>query len=97
MNNVGYISGAAAAFTPERDLHFFKHIGDVDFASLKHYLWGFFFPMAFSEYSLLQCGVLIRKLRLPLQLIQLFLVGSAVLLHYLLVLKLTLNVWDEEG
>lgn len=53
--------------------------------------------MAFSEYSLLQCGVLIRKLRLPLQLIQLFLVGSAVLLHYLLVLKLTLNVWDEEG
>lgn len=43
MNNVGYISGAVAAFTPERDLHFSKHIGDVDFASLKHYLWGFFF------------------------------------------------------
>lgn len=42
-NNVGYISGAVAAFTPERDLHFSRHIGDVDFASLKHYLWGFIF------------------------------------------------------
>lgn len=35
--HMGYISGAVAAFTPERDLHFSRHTGDVDFASLKHY------------------------------------------------------------
>lgn len=37
VNSMGYISGAVAAFTPERDLHFSRHIDDVDFASLKHY------------------------------------------------------------
>lgn len=41
--HVGYISGAVAAFTPERDLHFSRHTGDVDFASLKHYLWELLF------------------------------------------------------
>lgn len=66
--HMGYISGAVAAFTPERDLHFSRHTGDVDFASLKHYFWELkFFSLAFSEYSLLQCGVHIRKLRLSLQ------------------------------
>lgn len=41
--HMGYISGAVAAFTPERDLHFSRHTGDVDFASLKHYLWELLF------------------------------------------------------